>query len=178
MIPDRDVAAPGARPADDGPDDVDPHDGRDETENERLDRNWNELLQELRVIQTGTQILTGFLLTLAFQQRFTDLDAYQIDTYLALVIVAGLTTVLALAPVSLHRALFRKKAKAEVVRIANRILKATLVAVGVTLVGTIMLVFDVVVSRQAGIIAGLATLVVIVIAWLILPFGAGRIRRP
>ena len=50
-------------------------DGRDETEAERLDRNWAELLQELRVVQTGTQILTGFLLTLVFQQRFTELDA-------------------------------------------------------------------------------------------------------
>lgn len=156
--------------------DVDPHDGRDETENERLDRNWAELLQELRVIQTGTQILTGFLLTLAFQQRFTDLDTYQVDTYLALVIVAGLTTVLALSPVSLHRALFRKKAKAEVVRIANRILKVTLVSVGVTLVGTVLLIFDVVVGRQAGVIAGLVALVVIALAWLLLPVLAGRER--
>ena len=56
--------------------DVDPGDGRDETENERLDRNWNEMLQELRVIQTGTQILTGFLLAAVFQSRFDDLDDY------------------------------------------------------------------------------------------------------
>ena len=49
-------------------------DGRDETPNERADRNWNELLQELRVMQTGTQILTGFLLAVAFQPRFTDMD--------------------------------------------------------------------------------------------------------
>ena len=151
-----------------------PGDGRDETETERLDRNWNEILQELRVIQTGTQILTGFLLTLAFQQRFTDLDQYQINTYLALVIVAGLTTVLGLTPVSLHRALFRKRAKAVMVRIANRILKITLGAVGVTLIGTMMLIFDVVVSRPAGIIAGCVTLVAIVVAWLALPLGVGR----
>jgi small basic protein len=151
-----------------------PGDGRDETENERLDRNWNEILQELRVIQTGTQILTGFLLTLAFQQRFTDLDAYQVDTYLALVIVAGLTTVLGLTPVSLHRALFRKRAKSTIVKIANRILKITLAFVGITLVGTVMLIFDVVVGRSAGIIAGVVTLVVIALVWLALPYGAAR----
>ncbi len=57
-------------------------DGRDETEAERLDRNWAEILQELRVVQTGTQILTGFLLTLVFQQRFTELDPYQVEIYL------------------------------------------------------------------------------------------------
>ncbi|MCU1409966.1 MAG: sodium:proton antiporter [Rhodoglobus sp.] len=149
--------------------DVDPHDGRDETESERNDRNWTEILQELRVIQTGTQILTGFLLTLAFQQRFTDLDAYQIDTYLALVIVAALATALALAPVALHRALFRRRAKGTIVKIANFMLKATLAAVGLTLTGTAMLIFDVVVSREAGIIAGIVALVVVILAWVALP---------
>lgn len=152
-------------------------DDRGETEAEKLDRNWAELLQELRVIQTGTQILTGFLLTLAFQPRFADLDQYQVDTYLGLVISAGLATILALTPVSLHRVLFRKKAKAEIVRIANRLLKVTLAAVGITLVGTIMLIFDVVVGRQAGWIAGGATLVLVVLAWLVLPLGAGKGQR-
>lgn len=150
---------------------------RDETETERLDRNWAELLQELRVIQTGTQILTGFLLTLAFQPRFADLDQYQVDTYLGLVISAGLATILALTPVSLHRALFRRKAKAEIVFIANRLLKVTLGAVAITLVGTIMLIFDVVIGRQAGWIAGGATLVLVLLAWVLLPIGAGRSRR-
>ena len=149
--------------------DVDPHDGRDETESERNDRNWTEILQELRVIQTGTQILTGFLLTLAFQQRFTDLDAYQIDTYLALVIVAALATALALSPVALHRALFRRRAKGTIVKIANFMLKATLAAVGLTLTGTAMLIFDVVVSRGAGIVAGVVALVVVILAWIALP---------
>lgn len=149
--------------------DVDPHDGRDETESERNDRNWTEILQELRVIQTGTQILTGFLLTLAFQQRFTDLDDYQTDTYLGLVIVAALATALALSPVALHRALFRRRAKGTIVKIANFMLKATLAAVGLTLTGTAMLIFDVVVGREAGVIAGVAALAVVVLAWIALP---------
>ena len=50
--------------------DADPSDGRDESLNEKMDRNWNDILQELRVTQTGTQILTGFLLAIAFQPRF------------------------------------------------------------------------------------------------------------
>jgi len=154
--------------------DVTPHDGRDETESERTDRNWTEILQELRVIQTGTQILTGFLLTLAFQQRFTDLDAYQVDTYLTLVVVAAVATALALAPVALHRALFRHRAKGEIVRIANRMLKATLAAVGLTLTGTAMLIFDVVVGRTAGVVAGIVALIIVGLAWVALP---AAIRR-
>jgi energy-converting hydrogenase Eha subunit H len=157
--------------------DVDPHDGRDETESERNDRNWTEILQELRVIQTGTQILTGFLLTLAFQQRFTDLDAYQVDTYLALVIVAALATALALTPVALHRALFRRRAKEEIVRTANFLLRATLAAVGLTLTGTAMLIFDVVISRGAGVVAGIVALVVVGIAWVAFPY-AVRMKYP
>lgn len=157
--------------------DVDPLDGRDETEMERLDRNWTEILQELRVIQTGTQILTGFLLTVAFQQRFTDLDQFQVDVYLALVIVAAAATILGLAPVSLHRTLFRRRAKEAIVRIANRILKATIVVVALTLSGTILLIFDVVIGRAAGVIAGVATLVVAFATWTLLTLGARNSLR-
>ena len=157
--------------------DADPTDGRDETEMERLDRNWTEILQELRVIQTGTQILTGFLLTLAFQQRFTDLDQFQVDIYLGLVVVAAAATVLGLAPVSLHRTLFRRQAKEAIVHIANRILKITIVVVALTLSGTILLIFDVVVSRTAGVIAGLITLVIAFATWSLLTLSARRTLR-
>jgi hypothetical protein len=157
--------------------DVAPDDGRDETEMERSDRNWTEILQELRVIQTGTQILTGFLLTLAFQQRFTDLDTYQVNTYLALVVAAVLATSLAISPVALHRALFRRRAKDTIVRIANFMLKATLAAVGITLAGTAMLIFDVVVSRGAGLVAGIGALVIVALAWLAMPSVVRRDHR-
>jgi hypothetical protein len=90
------------------------------------------------------------------------------------VIVAGLTTVLGLTPVSLHRALFRKRAKSTIVKIANRILKITLAFVGITLVGTVMLIFDVVIGRSAGVIAGVVTLVVVALVWLALPYAAAR----
>ena len=157
--------------------DADPMDGRDETEMERLDRNWNEILQELRVIQTGTQILTGFLLTVAFQQRFTDLDQFQVDVYLALVVVAAVATILGLAPVSLHRTLFRRRAKAAIVTLANRILKATIVVVALTLSGTILLIFDVVIGRTAGVVAGSITLVVAFATWTLLTLGARNSLR-
>jgi len=152
------------------------NDGRNETEVERLDRNWNEILQELRVTQTGTQILTGFLLTLAFQQRFEDLDTFQVDVYLVLVVLATLATALALAPVSLHRALFRQNAKARIVRMANRIVKTTLVVVAVVLAGTVLLIFDVVLDRTAGLVAGGVAIVLIGFGWLSLPAFA-RPRR-
>ena len=149
--------------------DADPDDGRTETDNERADRNWNELLQELRVTQTGTQILTGFLLTIPFQQRFTELDGTQRAIYLVLVAFAALATILALAPVSLHRALFRQGAKTQIVRIANRLLIGALTCVAVTLTGTTVLIFDVVVGLPAALVAGALTAVLCGMGWLALP---------
>ena len=147
--------------------DVDLADGRDESLNERMDRNWNEILQELRVTQTGTQIFTGFLLTIAFQTRFTDLTTFQVRVYLVLVISAVLTTAFGLAPVSLHRGLFRKGAKMIIVETAHIIMRITLVGVAVMLIGTVLLIFDLVVGRQVALIlAGVTLLVVIIIAVL------------
>lgn len=78
---------------------IDQRGGRDESFDERMDRNWNELLQELRVTQTGTQILTGFLLAVAFQPKFDSLTPFQRVVYLILVVSTVLITALALAPV-------------------------------------------------------------------------------
>jgi hypothetical protein len=154
------MVSQGARDAG-GQRDADPSDGRDETEDERMDRNWAELLQELRVTQTGTQILTGFLLTIAFQSGFSRLGDVERTVYLVLVFVAAITTALGLAPVNLHRALFRQHAKAELVRVGNIIVQCTLLGVAIVLVGTVLLLFDVVLSRTAGILAGTGTLVLI-----------------
>ena len=154
--------------------DVDSNDGRDESAVERLDRNWNDTLQELRVTQTGTQIITGFLLTLAFQNRFTDLNREQVSIYLVLVVLAALSTILGLAPVSLHRTLFRKKAKAQLVATAHRLLIATLAVLGLVVAGVVLLIFDVVVSPAAGLIAGSATFLAIIAIWVLLP----RAARP
>ena len=81
----------------------------DQPSEDTLTRNWNELLQELRVTQTGVQILTGFLLTVPFSNRFEDLTAFQRDVYLAVLAGSVLTTGLVVAPVAMHRVLFRQR---------------------------------------------------------------------
>lgn len=119
--------------------------------------------------QTGTQIIAGFLLTLPFQDRFADLDQFQVTVYLVMVCGAALTTALGLGPVSLHRLLFRRGAMAQVVDIGNRLVRATLVGVAFVLTGTTLLIFDVVMGRTAGFIAGAAVLIITVLIWMILP---------
>jgi hypothetical protein len=156
--------------------DADPSDGRNETLDERMDRNWNEMLQELRVTQTGTQIITGFLLAIAFQNRFTELDRFQEGVYLGLVLAAVLTTAMGLAPVNLHRVLFRKHAKEVVVQIAHVLLRITLVGVGIILTGTVLLIFDVVLDRTTAVIAA-AVIAVVLVAIAALPHILGDTRR-
>ncbi len=127
----------------------------------------NELLQELRVTQTGTQIFTGFLLTIAFQARFSELTTFQVRVYLILVAEAVLTTALGLAPVNLHRSMFREGAKMIIVQTAHVIVRIMLVGVAVMLIGTVLLIFDLVVDRRAALtIAGLTLLVLIILAAL------------
>jgi hypothetical protein len=154
---------------------ADPADGRNETVDEQMDRNWNEMLQELRVTQTGTQILTGFLLAIAFQSRFAELTRFQHGIYLALVSAAVLTTILGLAPVNLHRVLFRQHAKKLVVDVAHVLLRLTLGGVGLVLVGTVMLIFDVVLDRRSAVVAAAVTGVVLT-AIAVLPHVLRRIR--
>ena len=157
------ASLPDTDPRDDKPD------GRDESPAERADRNWNEVLQELRVIQTGTQILTGFLLALAFQPTFADLSEGQTVFYLTLVVLSALSAIIALAPVSLHRILFRQMAKPIVVSYGHAALITALLTVSMLLVGVVAFVFDVVVSTSAAWIAFAVLALVIAATWLVAP---------
>ncbi|MFE6995413.1 DUF6328 family protein [Microbacterium sp. NPDC057659] len=154
------------------PDDVDP--GRTESPESRADRNWNELMQELRVMQTGTQILTGFLLAVAFQPRFADLDDVQRALYVVLVVGAATATVLALAPVGLHRLLFHQHRKPELVRVANRLVKADLAVIGAVTVGVTALILDVTLDRTVAVAAAVIGVVVVLVLWVVLPMALKR----
>lgn len=149
-------------------------DGRRETESERLDRNWADVLQELRVVQAGTQILTAFLLAIAFQPRFTELDEFQLILYLTLVSVSIVTTVLSLLPVSTHRIMFGHLAKKATVKIGDRMLRAVLVGVSLSMIGTAMLIFDFVISREAGLIAAGAVTVIVVAFGFLIPLAVRK----
>ncbi|MGW8484369.1 DUF6328 family protein [Microbacterium sp. NPDC055903] len=152
-------------------------DGRDETTNERADRNWDELMQELRVMQTGTQVLSGFLLAVAFQPRFTDLDELQRGLYLVLVGLAALATILALTPVGMHRALFGRRRKPDLVRIASVIIRADLVVIGVLTVGVTALIVDFTLDRGTAVIVLILVSVIVIGLWAALPQWAYRGSR-
>lgn len=120
-------------------------------------------------MQTGVQILTGFLLTLPFQPTFADLDDYQRTVYLALVVTSVIATALIVAPVSVHRSLFRQQMKRHIVTLADRLTRVALAVLALVMTGASLLVFDVVVGRTEGLVVGASVLVVLAIVWVVLP---------
>ena len=142
-----------------------PDSHREETEDERADRNWNELLQELRVSQTGVQLLAGFLVTLPFQSRFGELDGFQRAWYVGLLALALSTVGVMLSPVAIHRRVFQDGAKPELVRAGHRLTMVALGLIGVLLGGIAFLVVDMVYDRTAA--AAGAVVAIIVLAGLL-----------
>jgi Family of unknown function (DUF6328) len=145
-------------------------DQRGETPVERLDRNWGDLLQELRVVQTGVQLLTGFLLTLPFQSRFSELGPFQQDVYLATVALAVAATGFLIAPVAVHRVLFRRHARREMVTAAHYLAMIGTFLLGCAISGVVLLIFDVVRGRTVAFVATALTIAVLALLWLALPW--------
>jgi len=113
-----------------------------ETEKQRWDRNFADLLQELRVAQTGIQILFAFLLTLPFSNGFPRTTAFQKDVYIVSLLSAAFATAMIIAPVAFHRALFRQGRKPELVRYAHRMATGGLAFLLVSMVSAVLLITD------------------------------------
>lgn len=144
-------------------------DARDESPQERADRNWNELLQELRVSQTGVQVLAGFLVTLPFQSRFEELDAFQRAWYVGLLALAFATVGVMLAPVAIHRHVFQSDAKPELVQAGHRLTSVALAMIAVLMGGIFFLVVDMVYDRTAAAVGAVGSVVVLAGLLLVLP---------
>lgn len=141
-----------------------------ENPQERITRKWNEMLQELRVAQTGVQVLTGFLLTVPFSSRFDDLSTFDTRIYLGVLCASILTAGLLIAPVAFHRVLFGRSEKQWLVRAANLAARGGLGLLALTMTGVVLLVFSVVLEdRTIAWAASGATLGIFVILWLVLP---------
>lgn len=149
----------------------------EEDERERLDRHWAELLQELRLAQTGTQILFAFLLSIAFTNRFQDADRFTHDVYAITLVASALAAGLFLAPVSFHRIVFQQRMRDQMIPIASKMTSAGLVFLTVATTGGILLAIDVVLDREFAIITATGVLLWFVFFWYVLPTWIRRASR-
>jgi hypothetical protein len=141
---------------------------------QRADRNFAELLQELRVAQTGVQILFAFLLTLSFMDRFAGIDAFQRGVYVFTLVASATTAALLIAPVAVHRLLFQRGRKRELVRAGHRLALGGLLTLVATMLAGVLLVLDVVIGRVAAVSVTAALAGVFVTLWVGSPL---RLRR-
>jgi Family of unknown function (DUF6328) len=148
---------------------ADGSDDRDESQDERLDRNWDELLQELRITQTGLQLLSGFLLTLPFTSVFASLDDTQKALYLSLVLVAGVAVGLNMTPVMLHRRVFGEHVKERVVAVGHVVSQVVIAAVALLVIGTATLIFSVVAGWTAGVVVAVGLALVLGVLLGVMP---------
>jgi len=142
---------------------------RNEDEKHRWDRNFDDLLQELRVAQTGIQILFAFLLTLPFSNGFPKTTALQKDLYVVALLAAAGATAMIIGPVAFHRALFRQGRKPELVRYAHRMATGGLGFLLVSMVTSIFLIVDFLLSRPMAWLLGGASAVFFLLFWVGIP---------
>jgi uncharacterized protein DUF6328 len=142
---------------------------RNETEEERLDRNLTELLNELRVALPGVQVLFAFLLGVPFTQRFAQLAAYQEDIYFGTLICAAAATAFLIAPSAYHRIEFRRHDKRYIVFQSNRLAIIGLGFLALAMIGVVLLVTDFIFGTVATLVATSGTALLFALLWYILP---------
>lgn len=152
---------------------------RPEFARERVNRKWNEVLQETRVAQTGVSILFGFLLSVAFTSLFRDLELLDRAIYVVTVVLAASATASLIAPVSIHRFLSGLRMKDEIVDAAGRLMACGMVLLALTICGTLLLILRVAVpSLFAEVLVG-GVMMWFGLCWYVLPLVIRRrgVRR-
>jgi hypothetical protein len=147
---------------------------RHETEPERDDRNLIEILQEARVVQTGVQILFGFLLAATFEPKFSTLSGFQKGVYLGTLVSAAATLVMLTAPTAWHRILFRQGDKEHLVKVANRFMLVGLTTMGLTSIGVVMLLSDIAFPSWLTALVTVAATLACAVLWYVLPLTRRR----
>jgi amino acid permease len=143
---------------------------KNETEKQRWDRNFADLLQELRVAQTGVQILFAFLLTLPFSNGFPKTTAFQKDVYVVALLAAAFATAMIISPVAFHRALFRQGRKPELVQYAHRMATGGLAFMLISMVASVLLITDYMLNIWAAVVLTTVTGVVFLTFWAAIPW--------
>jgi len=149
---------------------------RDESEEQRLDRNLLELLNELRVALPGVQVLFAFLLTVPFTQRFTTLSETQKTVYYLTLLATAASALLLIAPSAHHRINFRQQDKAYIVFLANKLTIAGLAFLAAAMSGVVWLITAVLYSSTATAVATAVTAFAFVLLWYVVPV-VRRLRR-
>jgi hypothetical protein len=151
--------------------------GDEESKGERLDRELMELLQELRVVLPGVQVLLAFLLTAPFQQRFAQLPGGQRNAFFASIVCATVATALLIAPSAHHRLRWREGEKERLLPIANREAIWGTVFLAAAIVLALYVVTNVLFATWIAVATAVVTVAVFALLWYALPLYGGSSRE-
>jgi hypothetical protein len=143
--------------------------GRDETEQERLDRNLQEFLGELRVALPGVQVLFAFLLVVPFNQRFGEITDFQKTVYFVTLLLTAAASVCLIAPTAQHRVEFRAQHKEQILFMANRLAILGLGFLAIAMTGAILLITDLLYGSTTTLIVTIAVGLAFAILWYLIP---------
>ena len=154
-----------------------PGSGREESQKERLDRNLQEMLGELRVALPGVQVLFAFLLVVPFNQRFGQVTDFQKTLYLITLLFTTASSICLIAPSAHHRLEFRRQDKENIVTTGNRIVVVGLALLAIAMTGAVLFVTDVIYGTTTTVAASLGVALAFVVLWFVIPLrrlAAGR----
>jgi Family of unknown function (DUF6328) len=154
-----------------------PETGREETSEERVDRNLGELLGELRVALPGVQVLFAFLLVVPFNNRFAQVTPFQRDVYLVTLLCATAASVLLIAPTIQHRIEFRHQDKEHIVLVANKLAIVGLGLLAVAMTGATLFVTDFLYDSATSVVASVFVALAFAVLWYAIPLQRLRQRR-
>jgi hypothetical protein len=140
-----------------------------ESEKERLNRNLDQLLQELRIVLPGVQVLFAFLLAVPFSARFGDADDFERDIYFVALLLSAIAVALLMAPSIQHRILFRHDQKRYLISLGNVVTIAGMTALALAIVLSIVFVADFLFGSAAAWIAGGLAFCAFALTWYALP---------
>ena len=136
---------------------------------ERMAREMIELLQELRIVIPGVQVLFAFLLTVPFNQRFTELNTVQRDVFFATLLCTAAATALLIAPSAHHRLLFRKGLREQRLKMGNLLAILGLVFLVPAMVGVVFVITDLIFGSAVALVVTVAMALLFSLLWLVLP---------
>ncbi|MFI8823877.1 DUF6328 family protein [Streptomyces sp. NPDC053431] len=159
------AAADGFLPADSAPDVAE----RPETARERVNRRWNEVLQETRVALTGVQVLFGFLLSIVFTSRFDALSTPHRVLYVTTIVLGACSTAALIAPVAIHRHLSGLRMKAEVVNAAGRMMACGMVLLALTVACSLLLILALILTTPYALAIVATVMIWFGACWYVVP---------
>lgn len=146
-----------------------PETGREESDSERIDRNLQEMIGELRVALPGVQVLFAFLLVVPFNQGFTQVTSFQRTLYFVTLLFTAAAAVCLIAPSAHHRVEFRRQDKEHIVRTGNRIILVGLALLAVAMTGAVVLITDVLYGEKTVYIVGIGAAAAFAVFWFLIP---------